>query len=130
MSPRSDPSSLVNVLISALLLQYNVELAFLDEVIDNDLPSYDKGMVKKILAEISKKAKSPHLMPKGSIEPLHGDLSGCGKIRMLSDMIRIVVRTTQRENLPTLLEVLAIGPKAKEEAYAVATMRYNRIKNK
>lgn len=128
MTPRSNPLPLVTVLMEIMKTNYDVELVFLDEVIDEDLPYYDKGMVKKILGEIIKKAKSPLLIPKGNIEPLHGELSGCGKIRMLSEMIRIIVRPTIRPQQPILLEIIAIGPKAKEEAYMLATLRYNKLK--
>ena len=128
MTPRSNPLPLVTVLIETMKINYQVELFFLDEVIEEDLPSYDKGMVKKIFGEIIKKAKSPLLIPLGSIEPLHGELSGCGKIRMLSDMIRIVVRPTIRQQQPVLLEIIAVGPKAMEEAYLLATVRYKNLK--
>ena|SRR5690606_23177265 len=127
MTPRSNPQPAIDRLIELLKEKYQVELAFLDEAID-DLSSYDNGLAIKILGEIAKKAKAPYLMPKGSLIPLHGPLAGCGKIRMLADMIRIIVRPTERPDAPCLLEVIAIGPKAREEAYALATVRYRQMK--
>ena len=127
MTPRSNPQPAIDRLVDLLLEKYQVELVFLDEAID-DLSCYDKGMTVKILGEIAKKAKEPYLLPKGSMIPLHGPLAGCGKIRMLADMIRIVVRPTERDGAPCLLEVIAIGLKAREEAYALATVRYRQMK--
>lgn len=110
-------------MLNSHLANFGVTVQFLDPVIEDDLPRYDHGQVRDILAAILKRFEGnghPHQV----VEKwkLKGDLFGYFKIRLKSQMIRIVYRTDESDK-ETLATIVVIGPRKAEEAYKIAKKR-------
>jgi Txe/YoeB family toxin of Txe-Axe toxin-antitoxin module len=109
--------------LNSYLSQFNVLVKFLDPVIHDDLPHYDRGQVIDILTAIVKRFEdngNPHQV----VEKwkLKGDLFGYFKIRLKAQMIRIVYKVEESPD-QTLVTIVVIGPKKNEEAYKTAKKR-------
>ena len=109
--------------LHSYLARFNVFVKFLDSVIDDDLPHYDRGQVIDILTAIVKRFEdngNPHQV----VEKwkLKGDLFGYFKIRLKAHMIRIVYKVEESPN-QTQVTIVVVGPKKNEEAYKIAKKR-------
>ncbi|NPV90862.1 MAG: hypothetical protein HPY50_08825 [Firmicutes bacterium] len=95
-----------------------------------DFKSFQKNQRRDILALIIKPAveKNPLLKPDGHGEPLQSPLTGFAKIKPKQMGIRIVYRPKKLENGVIRLEVIAIGPRDKDEVYRIAAERISSFK--
>lgn len=109
--------------IKQMLGPLNVEVFFGQEAVD-DLKGYKKQITTILALIVAMAKKGPLIKPRGLGEPLHGDLAGFTKIKPKAMSLRIVYRPV--ENDVIRMEVIAIGPKDKEEVYDIAG---NRIKS-
>lgn len=91
----------------------------------HDFHKYPKETQRQIAALLIARAKTgPLLKPDGLGEPLHGELSGFAKIKLKALSIRILYRPMHINGAITM-EVIAIGPRERNEVYkrAVARLR-------
>lgn len=108
-----------------LLENYNVELKFIPEVVQ-DIKAINKGHRTTVLALIVKRAKQgPLFVPDGVAETLHGNLHGFAKIKSNSLKIRIIYRPVEDDVIR--MEIVAIGPRDKDKAYRLAAKRLERF---
>lgn len=108
--------------LNQTLRQYGVEVRFSKNA-RQDFKSYDKGEKTNILAMLTLQAKKgPLLKPDGNGKPLHKDLAGFAKIKRKDLSLRIVYRPRQNDEL-VVMEVIAIGPRDKDEVYRMAVRR-------
>ncbi len=108
-----------------ILKEYNVELRFVEDVIQ-DLKAINKGHRQTVLLEIVRRAKQgPLFKPEGVADSLHGELHGFAKIKSKSLSVRIIYRPVKSK--PIKMEIIAIGPKDKEKAYRMAAERLDRF---
>lgn len=116
-------SSTIVQQLNNYLSQFNVVIKFIDPVIEEDLPNYNKGQITEIFAAILTRFENngnPHELTEKW--KLKRELRGYLKIRLLPQMIRIVYKV---EELPfvTNVTVMVIGPKKDEAAYKKAKKR-------
>lgn len=105
------------------LAQYHVVVKFLDPVLDEDLPGYDRGQINDIFGAIMKRFErngKPHKVTADWI--LNKSLFGYFKIRLLPQMIRIVYKIEELSD-HTVATIVVVGPKKREEAYKIARQR-------
>ena len=115
----------ISVLQTFILKEYNVELRFVEDVIQ-DLKAINKGHRQTVLLEIVRRAKQgPLFKPEGVADSLHGELHGFAKIKSKSLSVRIIYRPVKSK--PIKMEIIAIGPKDKEKAYRMAAERLDRF---
>lgn len=108
--------------LNQILLKYGVEVKF-SKSAKQDFKSYGKGEKTNILAMLTLQAKKgPLLKPDGNGNPLHKELAGFAKIKRKDLSLRIVYRPRHDGEL-IVMEVVAIGPRDKEEVYRMATRR-------
>lgn len=113
--------------INGALSTHNVRVFFSTKSA-KDFRDYDKGNQKKIIAAIIQKCiGNPLIQPHGTGLPCRAPLTGFAKIRLLSEGIRIIYRPTQNAD-HIRVEVIVIGPRNEEEAYAMASARLEAFK--
>lgn len=109
-------------ILNGVLESFHVEVRFGRHVID-DLASYKKEQQEQIIALIIARAKTgPLIRPNGIGEPLHGELHGFTKIKPKQLALRIVYRPVQGK-ASIIMEVIAIGPRDRENVYRLAAKR-------
>lgn len=112
----------IELALKQLLAETNVEVYFGSDAVQ-DLKGYRKE-IKLILALIVKQAKKgPLIKPNGAGEPLSGELVGFTKIKPKALSLRVVYRPTEMANGTIRMEIIAIGPKNREEVYELAARR-------
>ena len=108
--------------LNQTLSEYGVEVRFSRRA-NQDFKSYGKGEKINILAMLTLQAKKgPLLKPDGNGTPLHKELAGFAKIKRKDLSLRIVYRPRQN-NGRVIMEVIAIGPRDKDEVYRMAVRR-------
>ena len=113
--------------LDAILEPLRVRVRF-GELAIRELTDYPKDIQKHILALILYRAKAgPLLKPHGLGEPLHGKLIGFTKIKSKSLSLRIIYRPRKIDEL-IHMEIIAIGPREREEVYRDATKRVLRFR--
>ncbi len=113
----------ISVMINNYLKKYNVEVIFSDFVLNDDLQQFDRGQLEDIVAAIIKRFENngnPHVIS-GNWRLKQG-LRNYLKIRLLSQMIRIVYKVEERNEL-TVATIIAIGPKHNDLVYDLAKKR-------
>ncbi|MFB5762298.1 type II toxin-antitoxin system RelE family toxin [Paenibacillus medicaginis] len=124
----SDKLKSISEQINSILSPYNVVVKFGDKAIE-DLISYQKEQQELIIALIIKRGiHGPLLKPNGIGEPLRGKLNGFAKIKHMKPQIRVVYRPIR--NGIIRMEVIAIGPRDRKEAYNKAAERIIQFKSK
>jgi len=114
-------SDLMERLIQTLH-QDDVEVRFSNNA-RQDFKSYGKGEKTNIIAMLALQAKKgPLLKPGGTGNPLHRELAGFAKIKRKDLSLRIVYRPRQNNGF-VVMEVVAIGPRDKDEVYRMAVRR-------
>ncbi len=89
-----------------------------------DFRTYHKDQKRAILALILKQAeKNPRMKPGGCGIPLHGELHGLVKIKSKATSLRVVYRPIERPDGTAVMEIIAIGPREREEVYRLAAQR-------
>lgn len=108
--------------LNQTLLQYGVEVR-LSKKAQQDFKSYGKGEKINIIAMLTLQAQKGQLLkPDWNGNPLHKELAGFAKIKRQDLSLRIVYRPRQNDGL-VVMEVIAIGPKDKEQIYRMAVRR-------
>lgn len=108
--------------LNQTLRQYGVEVRFSKNA-KQDFKSYGKGEKTNIIAMLTLQAKKgPLLKPDGNGNPLHKELAGFAKIKRKDLSLRIVYRPRQNDGL-VVIEIIAIGPRDKDEVYRMAVRR-------
>lgn len=117
----------LDTLVQFLIEQYNVELRFIPEIIQ-DLKGINKGSRTSILALIIRRAKQgPLFVPDGVAKSLHGKLSGTARIKYKSINVRCIYRPVKSTMIR--MELIAIGPRDKNKAYILAAERLEKQHN-
>lgn len=117
----------LDTLVQFLIEQYNVELRFIPEIIQ-DLKGINKGSRTSILALIIRRAKQgPLFVPDGVAKSLHGKLSGTARIKSKSINVRCIYRPVKSTMIR--MELIAIGPRDKKKAYTLAAERLEKQHN-
>jgi len=112
----------IELALRQLLAGTNVEVSLGSDAVQ-DLKGYRKE-INIILALIAKQAqKGPLIKPDGIGDPLSGALAGFTKIKPKAMSLRIVYRPTPLPNGIIRMEIIAIGPKNREEVYDMAARR-------
>lgn len=108
--------------LNQTLRQYGVEVRFSKNA-KQDFKSYGKGEKTNIIAMLTLQAKKgPLLKPDGNGNTLHKELAGFAKIKRKDLSLRIVYRPRQNDGL-VVIEIIAIGPRDKDEVYRMAVRR-------
>jgi len=116
-------SSTIVQQLNNYLSHFNVVIKFIDPVIEEDLPNYNKGQITEIFAAILTRFENngnPHELTEKW--KLKRELRGYLKIRLLPQMIRIVYKVEEHPSV-TNVTVMVIGPKKDEAAYKIAKKR-------
>ena len=89
--------------------------------------SYHKDQRRTILALILRQAeKNPRMQHNGCGAPLRGELHGMAKIKNKATSLRVVYRPVEQSDGIVLMEIVAIGPREREEVYRLAAQRLTR----
>lgn len=108
--------------LNQTLGEYGVEVRF-SKSAKQDFKSYGKGEKINVLSMLTLQAKKgPLLKPDGNGNPLHKELAGFAKIKRKDLSLRIVYRPRQNNGF-VVMEVIAIGPRDKDEVYRMAVRR-------
>ena len=107
--------------IAQLLDPLKVEVYFGRDAVD-DLKNYRREINVILSLIVAMARKGPLIKPKGCGEPLHGKLTGFTKIKPKAMSLRIVYRPVEAGD-KIRMEVIAIGPRDKEEVYELAARR-------
>lgn len=111
--------------LKQMLGPFKVEVYFGKEAVE-DLKAYKKQMTLILALIIAMARKGPLIKPHGLGEPLHGSLVGFCKIKPKAMSLRIIYRPVKNEVIR--MEVIAIGPRDKEEVYELAAERVRSFK--
>ncbi|MFX4303715.1 type II toxin-antitoxin system RelE family toxin [Alicyclobacillus tolerans] len=108
--------------LNQTLREYGVEVKFSKNA-KQDFKSYGKDEKTNIISMLVLQAKKgPLLKPDGNGKPLHKELAGFAKIKRNDLSLRIIYRPRRADEL-VVMEVIAIGPRDKEEVYRMAMRR-------
>jgi len=108
--------------LNQILAPLNIQIWFSKNAVE-DLQSFDANLQEHILALILARAKKgPLFKPKGLAESLHGDLHGFAKIKPKHLGLRIIYRPVDSKEIGRM-EIIAIGPRDKDEVYKIAAKR-------
>lgn len=112
--------------VNHLLGNLNIEVWFGEDASD-DLKGYRKEINTILGLIVAMAQKGPLIKPEGYGEPLLGPLFGFTKIKPKAMSLRIVYRPIKVEG-KIRMEIIAIGPKNREEVYHLAAARVQDFK--
>jgi mRNA interferase RelE/StbE len=89
-----------------------------------DFKAYSKGQQAEIMVLIVKQAeKNPRMRPHGNGKPLGEDLVGLCKIKSKATGLRVIYRPIEEEDGMVTMEIIAIGPRDRNEVYRKTSQR-------
>lgn len=110
-------------IINQKLIQFNIRVYFAHHAV-SDFKGFSAGKKNQIIALIIKQAqKGPLLRPDGNGIRLKGRLKDFGKIKNKAMNIRIIYRPVESEDGIVEMQIIAIGPRDREEVYEKAKDR-------
>ena len=113
--------------LNKALGRHNVEVKFSKNSL-SDYKSYPEGTRKIIVALILRQGtkKNSLLKPEGNGQPLQSPLTGFAEIKPKGLNMRIIYRPRKFEGV-VRMEIIAIGPRDKDEVYKIAVKRLSRF---
>lgn len=114
-------------MLDQLLSQFGTRVVFTQEAL-KDYKSLSQSSRQIILEMIAKQAqKGARLKPDGTGVRLRAPLHFFGKIKRTSANLRIIYRPTDLKDGSLQMEIIAIGPRDKDEVYKAAEERLSRF---